>query len=120
MKLAVASSSKYDWVGGFLELHGLSEYFPIIFTADDVEEVKPNPALYLKALAALGVQPDEAIAIEDSANGSLAAIRAGIHCVIIPTELTKSLQFHEKAHLIDSFADFDLGRFLQKEYWEQA
>lgn len=117
VQLALASSSRRDWIVGFLEEHGLMDYFPIILSADDVEEVKPNPALYIKTLEALGIEPEEAIAVEDSDNGSLAAIRAGINCIIIPNEITKALSFHEKGRLLNSYADFDLGVYLKKEAW---
>ncbi|MEK3888288.1 HAD family hydrolase [Bacillus sp. FSL K6-3431] len=119
IQLALASSSTRDWVVGFLDQHSLTEYFPIIFTAEDVDEVKPNPALYIKTLDALGVEPDEAIAVEDSANGSLAAIRAGINCLIIPNDITKSLSFHKKSKLIESYADFNLVQYLKKATWKQ-
>lgn len=105
--LAVASSSDREWIEGFLKQYGLLDFFPIIVSSDDVEEVKPNPALYEVALQQLGVSADEAIAIEDSYNGSIAAISAGIHCLIIPNDVTRSLTFHEKGQLIESFADFD-------------
>ncbi|WP_349305412.1 HAD family hydrolase [Bacillus sp. FJAT-50079] len=116
-KLALASSSNREWVVGFLDKHRLIDDFPIIFTAEDVEEVKPNPALYIKTLEALGVEPNEAIAVEDSANGSLAAIKAGINCLIIPNDMTKNLTFHQNTRMIDSYLDFDLARYLKRETW---
>jgi len=117
IKLAIASSSHREWIVGFLEKYNLTEYFPIICSAEDVEEVKPNPALYIKAIEALGVEPDEAVAVEDSVNGSLAAIRAGINCLIIPNDVTKSLTFHENAKLIQSYAEFDCDQYLNKNTW---
>lgn len=107
IKLAVASSSSRKWVEGFLTQYGLLDYFPIIVSADDVDEVKPHPAIYKVALNQLGITADEAIAVEDSYNGSIAAITAGIHCLIIPNDVTRFLSFHEKGQLIESFADFD-------------
>ncbi|MCJ8008323.1 HAD family hydrolase [Lederbergia wuyishanensis] len=117
IKLAIASSSHREWIVGFLEKYNLTEYFPIICSAEDVEEVKPNPALYIKAIEALGIEPDEAVAVEDSVNGSLAAIRAGINCLIIPNDVTKSLTFHENAKLIQSYAEFDCDHYLRKDTW---
>ncbi|MBW8348796.1 HAD family hydrolase [Bacillus sp. IITD106] len=117
LKLAIASSSHREWIVGFLDKYNLTEYFPIICSADDVDEVKPNPALYIKAIEALGIKPDEAVAVEDSVNGSLAAIRAGINCLIIPNDVTKSLNFDKKTKLIQSYADFDCDLYLNKETW---
>ncbi|GKV70158.1 haloacid dehalogenase [Sporosarcina sp. NCCP-2716] len=107
--MAVASSSKRSWIERFLNQYGLISYFPIIVSAEDVENVKPDPAIYHVALERLGVTADEAIAVEDSYNGSIAAISAGIHCLIIPNDVTRSLSFHEKGQLMESFADFDYG-----------
>ncbi|MCR2821698.1 HAD family hydrolase [Lederbergia panacisoli] len=117
LKLAIASSSHREWIVGFLDKYGLTDYFPIIRSAEDVEEVKPNPALYIKTLEALGIEPDEAVAVEDSVNGSLAAIRAGINCLIIPNDVTKSLTFDKNAKLIQSYAEFDCDHYLRKDTW---
>lgn len=105
--MAVASSSDRNWIEGFLKQYGLLEYFQLIVSADDVSEVKPDPEIYEVTLKRLGVTADEAIAIEDSYNGSISAISAGIHTLIIPNDVTRSLSFHEKGQLIESFADFD-------------
>lgn len=107
--MAVASSSRRSWIEGFLKQYGLIDFFPIIVSAEDVETVKPDPAIYHVALERLGVKAEEAIAVEDSYNGSIAAISAGIHCLIIPNDVTRSLSFHEKGQLMESFADFDFG-----------
>src|SRR5581483_7240061 len=51
LKLAVASSGTRDWVTGHLKRFGLLHYFNCIKCADDVQKVKPDPTLYLAALA---------------------------------------------------------------------
>ncbi|WML49743.1 HAD-IA family hydrolase [Neobacillus sp. PS3-34] len=104
-KIALASSSSREWIDGFLEQFDLRGYFSVIKTKEDVEKVKPDPSLYLKALQELGVEPQEALAIEDSANGALAAIAAGMNCAVIPNEVTSFLEFHEKAVRSETFGD---------------
>jgi len=118
LKLAIASSSHREWIVGFLDKYELTDYFPIIRSSEDVEEVKPNPDLYIKTIEALGIEPHEAVAVEDSVNGSLAAIRAGINCLIIPNDVTKTLTFHENAKLIQSYTEFDCNHFLRKDTWK--
>lgn len=105
LKIALASSSSREWVDGFLEQFKLKSYFSVIKTREDVEKVKPDPALYLKALQDLEVEPFEALAIEDSANGALAAISAGMYCAVIPNQVTAQLEFHEKAVRSEHFKD---------------
>lgn len=99
LKIAIASSSSRKWVTSYLERLGIFPYFDCIYTSDDVKKVKPDPELYIKTIDYFRLQPEEAIVFEDSANGSLAAIRAGIPCVIVPNEATSSLIFHEKVAL---------------------
>jgi HAD superfamily hydrolase (TIGR01509 family) len=108
MRLAVASSSPRSWVGGHLERLGIIDRFDHLRCADDVRQVKPDPELYLSALAALGVAADEAIAIEDSPNGVLAAKRAGLFCVAVPNALTRQLVMDHADLLVDSLANLPL------------
>jgi len=112
LRLAVASSSRLDWVDGHLRRLGLRDHFEVIRTADDVEKVKPDPALYLSALKGLGVNAHEAIAFEDSVNGVKAAKAAGIYCVAIPNSVTYHMDFQHADHRINSLTEFDIRRTL--------
>lgn len=49
-----------------LEVTGLSKYFDVVVTREDVGEIKPNPKIFLYALEKLGVKPTEAIMVGDS------------------------------------------------------
>src|SRR5262249_14540292 len=84
LRLAVASSSQREWVERHLDRLGLRRYFAALRCREDVARVKPDPALYRAALAALGVEPGHAVAFEDSPNGVAAAVAAGMRCVAIP------------------------------------
>lgn len=106
IEIGLASSSSRKWVEDFLRQFELWDYFSVVMTKEDVDKVKPDPALYLKALAALQVEPHEALAIEDSANGALAAVEAGMNCIVIPNQVTAALAFHEKVIRSESFTDF--------------
>lgn len=61
--------------------------FDVIVAGDDVARPKPFPDPYLQACAALGVDPAEAIAIEDSPNGIRSAVAAGVVTVGVPLML---------------------------------
>ena len=60
--------------------------FDVIVTSDEVEHPKPAPDLYLLACERLGVDPSDAIAVEDSATGVLAAKAAGLACIAVPPD----------------------------------
>ncbi|MFD0711588.1 HAD family hydrolase [Paenibacillus sp. GCM10027626] len=112
LKIGLASSSTRSWVTGFLERYGLLQYFSCIRTADDVSKVKPDPELYVQALACLGVAANQAVAFEDSAHGANAAIAAGLKCVIVPNALTASLTFPDYDLRLASMADRPLADVL--------
>lgn len=115
LKVALASSSTSKWIYRFLELLDLERFFDLILTADDVSEVKPNPELYLRVLEYFAIQPNEAVVFEDSPNGSLAAIRANIPCVVVPNTATRNLDFdHQVVMKINSMEEIELSELLQK------
>lgn len=114
MKLGVASSSRHAWVDGNLTRLGLYSYFDCIRCRDDVEQVKPHPELYLLVLRDLGLRPDQAIVLEDSPNGILAAKRAGIFCVAIPNAVTRDLPFDSPDLVLHSMDDLPLEELLLK------
>jgi HAD superfamily hydrolase (TIGR01509 family) len=93
IRLAIASSSSMGWVGGHIERLGLSHFFDEIVTVDQVRAAKPAPDLYLRAIELMGVDPADAIAVEDSPNGVAAAKAAGLYCVAVPGPMTRTLSF---------------------------
>ncbi len=58
--------------------------FTVRCSADEVENGKPAPDVYLLAAERLGVDPTQCIALEDSPNGSRAAVAAGMACFSVP------------------------------------
>lgn len=66
------------------------ECFDAIVAGDDVAAKKPAPDVYLATLESLGAAAKDCVAIEDSANGLMAAMRAGI-----PVIITRSIYFHD-------------------------
>uniref|UniRef100_UPI003AB227B0 HAD family hydrolase n=1 Tax=Catenibacterium sp. TaxID=2049022 RepID=UPI003AB227B0 len=77
-KIALASSSSLSTINTALNQAGLRKYFSLIVSGDQFKESKPNPEIYLYTIKELNVNKDEAIIIEDSSKGILAANRAGI------------------------------------------
>jgi putative hydrolase of the HAD superfamily len=112
LKIGLASSSTRSWVEGYLQRFGLMHYFSCIRTADDVAKVKPDPELYLQAVAGLGVSPSAAVAFEDSPNGARAAMAAGLSCVIVPNPITGTLSFDKYTMRLNSMADMELAEVL--------
>jgi HAD superfamily hydrolase (TIGR01509 family) len=116
LSLAVASSSPREWIEEHLTDHGLYDRFDCIRGRDDpdVERPKPAPDVYLAATAALGVEPTEALAIEDSAHGLAAAKAAGLQCLVVPNDVTRILRFEQADLVITSLADLTIPEVLAR------
>jgi HAD superfamily hydrolase (TIGR01509 family) len=110
---AVASSSGYEWVSGWLRRHGIIERFRCIRTADDVERTKPDPALFLQAAACLGASPAECLVLEDSPNGILAARAAGCPVIAVPGAITGQLVLPPADLVIASLDAMPLTAMIQ-------
>lgn len=114
MAAGVASSSPRRWVEGHLERVGLRAHFRVLACGDEVERVKPDPALYRAALAALGAGAGEAVAFEDSPHGVAAAKAAGLFCVAVPGPMTRGLAFDAADLVLGSLAERPLAELLAR------
>jgi len=112
LRLAVASNSSHRHVDGHLQRLGLFAYFATTRCRDDVSRGKPEPDVYRAVVAALGVEPHEAIAFEDSKAGVIAAKRAGLRCVAVPNNCTRHHDFSQADLLARSLAGFSLGELV--------
>lgn len=81
--LALASSSRKNWIDLLLDRYELRPYFDVVVSAEDLPggQGKPSPAIYLHTAKLLGVPPEKCIVIEDSRNGVLSAKNAGMYCI---------------------------------------
>lgn len=93
--IALASNSGHAHCEGHLARLGLLDRFKLIACREDVASPKPEPDLYRFAVNQLGLRPHEAVALEDSHTGSLAAKRAGLWCVVVPNVSTAH---HDVSH----------------------
>ncbi|MEK7476609.1 MAG: HAD-IA family hydrolase [Candidatus Coatesbacteria bacterium] len=109
IRLAVASSSGGGWVPNNLAAWGLAARFPVVVTADGLLPPKPDPAVYVAALEALGVAAGSAVAFEDSPNGIAAAKAAGIFAVAVPNALTARLDLSRADLRVGSLAEVTLS-----------
>jgi HAD superfamily hydrolase (TIGR01509 family) len=88
LAVAVASSSPEEIVDERLAFVGLFDQFPVRVGRGPNRRAKPAPDVFLEACRRLGVAPRNALAVEDSPNGLLAARAAGMACVVVPNHVT--------------------------------
>ncbi|MGH3832210.1 MAG: HAD family hydrolase [Pseudonocardiaceae bacterium] len=101
---AVATTGTGEWVLPLLDtLFGL-DAFDVVVTGSDVTDLKPQPAVYLETLARLGLSAAGAVAVEDSANGVHAALRAGLRCVAVVNGYTRDQDLSGAVAVLDDLA----------------
>jgi HAD superfamily hydrolase (TIGR01509 family) len=105
--LAVASTSAEPSVRAILEQAAGPERAArfVVLAGDIVERKKPAPDIYLVALDRLGTSPAETLVIEDSRNGLLAAVEAGLRCVMTVNGYTEHEDASEAVLVVTSLGD---------------
>ena len=83
LTLGVVTTTRRANVETVLAASGLLDAFDVVITGDDVEHPKPDPAGYRLAVERLALPPGEAVALEDSPTGLLAAEQAGLRVVAV-------------------------------------
>jgi HAD superfamily hydrolase (TIGR01509 family) len=109
----VASSSGREWVEGWLQKHDVLKHFAFTKTRDDVTSVKPAPDLFLSVASQLNLQPNECLIFEDSPNGTLAALNAGMPCVVVTNPVTEGLEFPKHTLKLKQIDEIRLEDILQ-------
>ena len=105
--VAVASTSAEESVRAVLA-HAVGDENAAkfaVFAGDIVPAKKPDPAIYLLALERLSIGPGDAIVIEDSRNGLLAAVGAGLRCVVTVSGYTADEEMSEAVLVVSSLGD---------------
>ena len=90
---AVATTGRDEWVGPLLEQLFEPAAFDVVVTGDDVSELKPDPEVYHVTLRRLDTPARHTVAVEDSALGLQAALRAEVRCVVVPNDYTRDQDF---------------------------
>ena len=68
----------------------LWDYFDATVCGSDVQNGKPHPEPYLKAMAKLRIKPHEAVVFENAPFGIRSAKAAGLFCIALETSLPSS------------------------------
>jgi beta-phosphoglucomutase len=110
---AIATSAPRENVDFTLSLTGTEKYFSTILDESFVTKGKPDPEIYLKTAAALGVNPAQCIVFEDSLSGVQAGKAAGCKVVGIATTHTAE-ELRETDLVIRDFTEITVGALLDR------
>lgn len=106
-KIAVASSSSRHSVMRNLSDANIIDSFDALISGDMITKSKPDPQIYLKACEALGEEPQNCYALEDSRNGIHSAANAGCKTIMVPDlwqpdDETKAIIYAKCDSLLDA------------------
>lgn len=107
LPMAVASSSKMRLIECAVDRLNIRKHFQTLCSAEHCEKGKPHPEVYLNAAKALGIPPEECVALEDSVNGIRAAKAAGMLCVAIPEKKSYSKDFALADYTLENLAEVE-------------
>ncbi|RDV28000.1 HAD family phosphatase [Alteromonas aestuariivivens] len=104
--LAIVTGGTRAAVEKTFDAYEVREMFSYSVAVEEVLHSKPAPDCYLKAAEALGLEPHNCVAVEDTSHGMQAAVRAGIPCVVIPTNQSREHDFSPAAAKYGSLAEW--------------
>jgi HAD superfamily hydrolase (TIGR01509 family) len=91
LRCALATSGECRYVDTAMRELKLDGVFDAMVVAEDVTRGKPSPDVYLLVAQRLGLPPARCLVLEDAPNGVRAAKSAGMKCVAVPNDMTRSL-----------------------------
>jgi HAD superfamily hydrolase (TIGR01509 family) len=106
-KVAVASTSAKPSVDAVL-IHVVGAATAnrfAVFAGDIVTAKKPAPDIYVLATQRMGIAPANCLAIEDSRNGLLSAVAAGVRVVVTTSWFTRDEDFSEARLVVSALGD---------------
>jgi HAD superfamily hydrolase (TIGR01509 family) len=103
IRLAVATTGRRSWVEPLVDRLLGAYPVEVVVTGDDVAELKPDPEVYQRALAGLGLAATEALAVEDSAVGLRAAGGAGLATIVVTNGYTADQDFAGAAAVLPGY-----------------
>ncbi|MFT3797679.1 HAD family hydrolase [Microbacterium sp.] len=83
LRVALASSAPRRFIDLALRAGGIADRFDLVVSGEQFRESKPNPEIYLHTLRALDVDARQALVVEDSQYGIMAAAGAGIRVAAV-------------------------------------
>lgn len=110
---AIVTGSGRASVTNSIKKLGWSDQFEFWITFDDVENSKPHPESYLRAIEKLGIDKKEIVVFEDTKNGTASAKAAGLTCMAIQPNFSYHSQLSQADRIFTSLNDAMV--FMKKE-----
>jgi HAD superfamily hydrolase (TIGR01509 family) len=103
--LALTTSSHGRSVDRIMGIHDFRGHFSFRLAAEDIENGKPHPEIYLTAAEKFQIDPSEMLVFEDSENGCKAGVAAGAQVIAVPSKHSSLHSFDGCQFVADSLED---------------
>jgi HAD superfamily hydrolase (TIGR01509 family) len=103
IRIAVATTGQQAWVEPLVRQLVGEGIVETLVTGDDVSRHHPDSEVYVRALADLGLAPENVLAVEDSEPGLRAAAAAGLATVVVTTAYTAEQNFTGAAAVLPAY-----------------
>ncbi|HIP11301.1 MAG TPA: HAD family hydrolase [Arcobacter sp.] len=104
-KMAIVTTSRRVDFEIIHKHSGIVEFMDFVLCEEDYTKAKPHPEPYLTALTKFGASKEEIVIVEDSQRGLTSAYKAGIECVMVYNEFTKTQDFSKATAKIEKLED---------------
>jgi HAD superfamily hydrolase (TIGR01509 family) len=113
LRLAIATTTTPENVSALLPAD-LMALFEIVGAGDTVAYKKPAPDIYLWVLHTLNLPPSACLAVEDSANGLMASLGAGLPTLVTASEYTRDHDFAGAIAVLSELGEADRPAVMQR------
>ena len=116
--MAVGTAAPPENVDFVLDHLDIRHYFKAVLHAGHVSRGKPDPEIFQKAAAGMGLSATDCLIFEDSPTGAEAAKRAGSLTIIVTTTHypEEFMHFSNIKKFIDNFTSVSLEELLELRY----
>lgn len=105
VRCAIASSSERELIEDLVDVAGIGDELDFIISGHECRAFKPDPEIYLRAMAALDVEAGECLVVEDSPAGIEAGVRSGARVLALRPHEGVTLDQSGADAIIDSLGD---------------
>ena len=105
VRMAIVTTAKRADFEIIHEKRHVRQFMDFVLVREDYKLAKPHPEPYLTGLKRLGATQEETLVVEDSSRGLNSAVAAGIDCVIVHNDFTKTHDFSQASYRIETLIE---------------
>lgn len=105
VRMAIVTTAKRADFEIIHDKRQITQFMDLVLVREDYTFTKPHPEPYLTGLRRFEARAEEAVVVEDSSRGLSSAVAAGIDCVVVHNDFTKTQDFSRAAYRIETLAE---------------